>query len=359
MRLQALLPITILAASLSCNNAAPKNQGSSAQQAIQESSYKLSSPFSGQTLNTGDTLIVSYTIAEQGETPDSMLVSVGGRQVGSTTAQQYRWNTQQARVGSQAVLAGIWKDGKEVTKLYTTVKILPPPPKQYTYEVVKSYPHDDNAYTQGLFIHNNLLYESTGQRGQSTLRKVDLPTGRVLKSVALDNQYFGEGITELNGKIYQLTWQSQKGFVYNLETFEKIGEFTYSTEGWGITTDGTYLLMTDGSSHVRFIDPQTFKEVKSIEVYTDQGVVNLLNELEYINGELWANVYTQDVIVAINPATGAVTKVVDMRNLLPASLHTDNTEVLNGIAYNGQTKQLYVTGKNWPRLYEVRLKEKK
>lgn len=224
--------------------------------------------------------------------------------------------------------------------------------KNYTYTVVAVYPHDAQAYTQGLFIYDGVLYESTGQYGQSSLRKVDLKTGRILNIIPLSKQYFGEGSCVLNNKIYCLTYMEQTVFVYDL-SFKRIGEFHYPGEGWGLTTDGTYLIMSNGSSVLYFINPENFSEVRSINVTYNGSALPMLNELEYINGEIWANVYTENHLVRIDPASGKVTGVIFLNNLLPASLRTRNTDVLNGIAYDAATSKIYVTGKNWPKLYEI------
>jgi glutamine cyclotransferase len=229
--------------------------------------------------------------------------------------------------------------------------------KKYTYKKVAEYPHDAQAYTQGLLIHDGALYESTGQYGQSTLRKVELKTGRVLNMVPLPKKYFGEGACVWNNKIYVLTWMEQTVFVYDL-SLEKINEFRYPGEGWGLTTDGTHLLMSDGSSAIRFINPENFAEVRHINVTSEGRALPMLNELEYINGEIWANVYMENYIARIDPATGKVTGFLFLNNLLPASLRTRTTDVLNGIAYDAATKKIYVTGKNWSRLYEITVEQR-
>lgn len=224
---------------------------------------------------------------------------------------------------------------------------------KYAYKVIAEYPHDAQAYTQGLFIHNSVLYESTGQYGYSSLRKVDLQTGEVLQKVSLPNNYFAEGACVLNGKIYQLTWAEHKCLVYDLETFKLLKEFTYSGEGWGLTTDGSKLIMSNGSNGIKFLNPDDFSETRYINVTYEGRALAELNELEYIDGEIWANVYTQDYIVRIDPANGKVTGVVLLHGLLSASLYTATTDVLNGIAYDTAADKLYITGKNWPRLYEI------
>jgi glutamine cyclotransferase len=226
-------------------------------------------------------------------------------------------------------------------------------PKQYTYKVVKSYPHDRNAYTQGLFFHEGMLYESAGQYGASSLRKTDLATGKVLQALNIPRQYFAEGSCVLRDKLYLLTWQEHTCFVYDARTFKQLGAFQYPTQGWGLTTNGTQLIMSDGTPTLYFRHPDTFAEQRRITVRHNNKPVQYLNELEYINGEIWANVYTTNHILRIDPKDGAVLGVVDLTNLLPRNLRTAKTDVLNGIAYDAATGRLIVTGKYWPKLYEI------
>ncbi len=227
----------------------------------------------------------------------------------------------------------------------------------YSYEVVHNFPHDTNAFTQGLVFLDGALHESTGLKCQSTLRKVELETGKVLKQVEVPARYFAEGLALLNGKLYQLTWQDGKGFVYDLDSFRLEMEFTYAGEGWGLTTDGRSLIQSDGTDQLRFIDPITFEVKRTLSV-SDQGrPVNRLNELEYIKGEIFANVWGTDLVVRIDPATGKVNGIIDFTGLLSRQ-DRERTEVLNGIAYDPKGDRLFVTGKLWPKLFEVRLKPK-
>lgn len=227
-------------------------------------------------------------------------------------------------------------------------------PKQYAMKVVETLPHDRSAYTQGLFFYNNQLYESTGQYGESTFRKVDLATGKVLRRLNFDSRYFVEGSCVLDGRLYVLTWKEKKCFVYDLETFKYLGELYNPREGWGLTTNGTDLIMSDGSDKLFFLDPMTFAVRKTVPVTLNGRALSYLNELELIDGEIWANVYGEDYLVIIDPVSGVVKGVMDCRNLLPASLRDGNTDVLNGIAYNPATKAIYITGKYWPRMYRIR-----
>ena len=226
-------------------------------------------------------------------------------------------------------------------------------PVNYTYDVVNEYPHDQNAFTQGLVMEEGVLYESTGLYGGSTLRRVDLETGNVLQSYALSNEFFGEGITVFGDRIIQLTWQNQKGFVYDKNSFDLLQEFSYNTEGWGITTDGNQLIMSDGTANLYFLDPVTFEKTGQVEVH-DNGTVTNLNELEYINGEVYANVWQTDKIAIIDPHTGQVTGWIDLIGIYTQE-NNDPNSVLNGIAYDAEGDRLFVTGKLWSQFFEIKL----
>jgi glutamine cyclotransferase len=228
------------------------------------------------------------------------------------------------------------------------------PPPVAGFEIVAAYPHDPAAFTQGLAIEAGKLYEGTGQYGASTVRRVDLATGRPEKQRALGPRYFGEGITILDGFLYQLTWQNGVAVVYDVETFEVERTMQYEGEGWGLTHDGRELIMSDGSATIRFRDRETFAVTREIEVRHDGAPVTKLNELEYIDGEIWANIWYDDRIVRIAPDDGAVLGFVDLATLYPKSARSSEA-VLNGIAYDAAAKRLFVTGKNWPQLYEIEI----
>lgn len=228
-----------------------------------------------------------------------------------------------------------------------------PLPMHYTYDVVAAYPHDKNAFTQGLVFEDGVLYESTGLYNYSTLRRVELETGKILQLYSLPNQFFGEGITIFNDRIIQLTWQSNKGFVYDKNSFDLLQEFDYPTEGWGLTCDGNQLIMSDGTATLRFLDPKTFEATGQIEVH-DNVPVTRLNELEYIRGEIYANIWQEDKIVIINPQTGQVNGWIDLSGMQDLE-NRDASDVLNGIAYDAQENRLFVTGKRWSQLFEIKL----
>lgn len=228
----------------------------------------------------------------------------------------------------------------------------------YGLEVVAEYPHDVTSYTQGLFFHDGEMYETTGQYGHSTLRKVDLQTGKALFREDLADEYFLEGSVVMGDNLYILTWQERIALVYDAKTLKLKSAKPYPREGWGLTTDGKRLIASDGSAYIYFLDAG-LNAVSRVMVKAGSNAVPWLNELEYIDGKIWANVYTSDEIAIINPTSGYVEGVVDCRGLLPEELRTYDTDVLNGIAYNPEDGKIYLTGKNWPKLYEVKVVEKK
>jgi glutamine cyclotransferase len=233
------------------------------------------------------------------------------------------------------------------------------PPPQYIYRVVKSYPHDRTAFTQGLEYRDGFLYEGTGIVGHSAVRKVDLATGRVLQNFDVPQPFFGEGITVLNNQILELTWQSQTGFVYDKSNLRVVRSFNYPGEGWGLTNDGKQIYMSDGSSQIRVWDPATLKEVRRITVKDGNEPVTELNELEFVKGEILANVWQTDRIARISPVDGKVLGWIDLSGILPKSEHPEPDAVLNGIAYDAAGDRLLVTGKLWPKIFEIKLVPKK
>jgi glutamine cyclotransferase len=226
---------------------------------------------------------------------------------------------------------------------------------RYGYRVVNTYPHDRGAFTQGLVWENGFLYEGTGLNGNSSVRKLDLETGQVLKRRLLPGQYFGEGITIYQERIIQLTWRSRTGFVYDKESFELQQHFFYETEGWGLTHDGKRLIMSTGGSNLYFLDPATFRRTGQLYVHDRSGPVGMLNELEYVKGEIYANVWKTDTIARIDPETGRVTGWIRLDGLLSAEDYEHPVDVLNGIAYDDENDRLFVTGKLWPKLFEITL----
>ncbi len=237
----------------------------------------------------------------------------------------------------------------------------PPPASvvpEYTFTVVHVFPHDASAYTQGLAYHDGFLYEGTGRNGQSSLRKVRLETGEVLQQVNLEPEYFGEGITILRDEVYQLTWQSKVGFIYDLRSFHQLRKFSYSGEGWGLATDGRDLFLSDGTAEIRVLDPESFKEKRRLKVHDGSAAIDQLNELEFVEGQIFANVWHQNRIARISPQTGEVVGWIDLAGILSSVYRLEPEAVLNGIAYDPAGKRLFVTGKLWPEIFEITISPK-
>jgi glutaminyl-peptide cyclotransferase len=228
-------------------------------------------------------------------------------------------------------------------------------PREYTYKIVHVFPHDSYAFTQGLVYHNGALYEGTGLQGRSSLRKVRLETGEVLRRVDLAPMFFGEGIAILETRVFQLTWQTHTGFVYALNDFRELRRFSYPGEGWGLTTDGRDLYMSDGTAEIRVLDGRTLAEKRRLKVHDGNTTITQLNELEFVKGEIFANVWQTDRIARISPQSGRVVGWINLDGLLSPALRPDSNAVLNGIAYDPQGKRLFVTGKLWPSIFEIQL----
>lgn len=261
------------------------------------------------------------------------------------------------KLGEQTVFARIYSNGEEYEASQKITILSSIKPKLYTYKVLETYPHDINAYTQGLEFKNDTLYESTGQYKESSLRKTDYKTGKVLKTVKLADQYFGEGLTILNNKIYQLTWKENTGFIYNLETMEQTGTFVYgqSKEGWGLCQDGVNIYKSDGTEKIWTLNPNTLAEKDYIQIFTNTSKISSVNELEWVDEKIYANVYQQGSIAIIDPKNGAVEGVIDLTDLKDKVTQHPKLDVLNGIAYNGEPNILYITGKNWDKLFKIEI----
>lgn len=232
-------------------------------------------------------------------------------------------------------------------------------PPEYTFILVRAFPHDTSAYTQGLAYRDGFLYEGTGLNSRSSLRKVKLETGAVVQRVDLEPEFFGEGITIVKNQILQLTWKSHIGFVYDIKSFHLLKEFSYSGEGWGLTTDSRELFMSDGTSDIRVLDSETFGEKRHFKVHDGQKPIDQLNELEFVEGQIFANVWHTNRIARISPQTGAVVGWIDLTGLLSPVYHLEPEAVLNGIAYDSVRKRLFVTGKLWPSVFEIKLSPKR
>jgi glutamine cyclotransferase len=315
-------------------------------------------PESGRYFTNTEDISLSLKV-EDTVSYDSIRVQIDGARIASLLSDSVPlvWNSMGGRVGYRMFEAVLFKNGQPFfTQGQSVFFRSGVPAKCFTYKVKNAYPHDREAYTQGLVIKDGVLYEGTGlYEGQSSLRTADLRTGKVLKSIHLAEDIFGEGVEVFDNKIIQLSWREQKAFLYDKKSFLQLKTFAYPTEGWGITSDGKYLIMSDGSSNLYYMDKDSFKLVKQVEVCDEHGPVTRLNELEYIDNEIWANVYTTDTIVRINPENGVVTAKINMTGLLPNSEKVPETDVLNGIAYDKASGKIFVTGKKWPKLYEITL----
>ena len=307
---------------------------------------------------------ISFSLkAKENIAIDSIVYAIEGKKIATTTnAQKYSTKVQTTTLGHKTVTANIYTP-KGNTTAKTQISVLnTAPPKIYGYKIVNRYPHKTDAYTQGLEFVGDTLYESAGKYTESKLRKVDFTTGDVLQEVTLANEYFAEGLTVLNDKLYQLTWRENTGFIYNLSDLKKIGTFAYnkSREGWGLCNDGTKIYKSDGSSKIWTLDPNTLAEQSYIEPTNHKSVSKAFNELEFINGKIYANTYQVASIAIIDPITGAIEGLIDLTSLpkeVQDGLDPQN-EVLNGIAYKVNEDRLFVTGKHWNTLFEIEIFEK-
>lgn len=307
---------------------------------------------------------LTFSISEKNNKPiDSVQFSLGNKKLNNVSS-SVTIKINGYRLGKHQVTAIVFYENK-TKKITKPIYIMADSqPDIYTYKIINSYPHDKGAYTQGLEYYDGFLYEGTGKKGASSLRKVELETGKVLQKIDLDSAYFGEGITIMNNKIHQLTWRSGLGFVYDLVTFELEKEFKYtkSREGWGLTNNGEKLIKSEGTERIWYLDPETHLEENYIEAYTQSQKIEDLNEIEYINGKIYANRWQLNSIFIIDPISGKVEGVADL-NSLRDKMQEEQTldikdEVLNGIAYDKENNRLFVTGKHWGKLFEIELIKK-
>jgi glutamine cyclotransferase len=273
---------------------------------------------------------------------------------------KFNWNTENSRLGKIQAGALVYSKGEVLQNLQTIIFILSDTkPVEYTYKIIKTYPHSRNAYTQGLIFEDGYFYESVGEYGKSALRKVKLETGQATQTVNHEATIFAEGLAQYKDKLYQISYREQTGFVYDKKTFKLERKFNFDlSEGWGLEFNGQYFLATDGSSFIYFMEPEYFTQKGYIQVVDDQGSIQNINELELIKGQLFANVYTKNIVLIIDPKTGKVLGKIDFTGLLPQTEIDETTDVLNGIAWNPQNGHLYITGKNWPKLFEVIIEKK-
>ncbi len=321
---------------------------------------EIGSPKSGEMFTIGDNIEVKIGLKESDVKIDSLIVeSNGSKTVINPDNLDYTWETKDLYTGANQIKVFAYSGSNKIDSYYLKLRFKSDiKPEQYECKIINTYPHDKNAYTQGLFYDNGVMYEGTGPRGESSLRKVRFETGELISILSLDAKYFGEGITAFKDKIIQLTWTSRTGFVYDKKSFKLITTLQYPTQGWGITTDGEKLIMSDGTQTIHFLDPEYFNEIGKIEVYDHEGPVRNLNELEYIDGIVYANVYQTEYIVAFDLTNGKVLKRIDCRKIVPNGFHGERDNVLNGIAYDKKNDRYFLTGKRWPSLFEVKFVKK-
>ncbi|MDY6800072.1 MAG: glutaminyl-peptide cyclotransferase [Bacteroidota bacterium] len=320
---------------------------------------EVKSPRAGELFTLGEIVKVNIALKDIEQNIDSVTIQTENTQATLLNENlDYSWKTQNLKTGNNTFHISAFAGGKKIDTYSLKLRFKSDiKPELYECRIVNTYPHDTKAYTQGLFYDNGILYEGTGQKGESSLRKVVLETGELIQSLSLPAKYFGEGITAFGDKIIQLTWTSQTGFVYDKESFTLVNTLQYPTQGWGITTDGKKLIMSDGTQTIYFLEPEYFTEIGRIEVYDHEGAARNLNELEYINGLVYANVYQKEEIIAFDPETGKVVKKIDCRKVIPDGYHGEIDNVLNGIAYDKDKDRIFITGKRWPQLYEVQFQK--
>lgn len=355
--------LLILAWTFSCSGKAGNGEESKKPVATDERNEKsnmLSVRILSPEENTGfvinDAIDVKVEVNETA-LPDSVVITFDGRKVATLVSEPWEFTIPAGytkvtgRKSLKATAYGSEKRPGSATKFMIIYSDLAP--KKYGYRVIHTFPHDREAFTQGLFYHDGSLYEGTGQETGSSLREVELETGKIIRQHNLDGSLFGEGITLYNDKIYQVTWENKVGFVYDRKTFNLINKIYYPTQGWGLTTIDDKIVMSDGTNVLYYYEPEMFTVVSKIEVYDNRTQVDALNELEYINGEIWANIWMTDRIARIDPKTGRVNGYIDLAGLLKNSDRTADTDVLNGIAWDRQQNRIFVTGKRWPKLFEI------
>ncbi|WP_443945826.1 glutaminyl-peptide cyclotransferase [Pedobacter sp. AW1-32] len=344
-----ILPILVISAIAACKD-------------DKASTYRsFISPLIGQNISSGKAFELKLLFGSEKKV-DSVVYLIDTTKIASTTdTTSIEVKTNGWKLGNHLLTARIYS-GAEADELTSNINVLAAnSPEEYTYKIIKTLPHDTASYVEGLEYHDGFLYESAGDYGHSSLRKVELNTGKILQKTELDKQYFGEGMTVVGDKIVQLTYKEKVGFVYDKNTLKKQSEFPYTVgrEGWGLAFDGEKILTTDGSNTIYFLDKNNYSKIGSIDVFDNKGQIDNLNELEIIEGKIYANIYTTNTIVIIDPKSGAVEGRIDLKGLLPENYFQNEearaNNVLNGIAYDKAGKRLFVTGKKWPHLFEIQL----
>ncbi|MFC4740383.1 glutaminyl-peptide cyclotransferase [Flavobacterium ponti] len=297
---------------------------------------------------------------EESKVIDSVIYYINDKNIGkSIKNEKINFSLENEKLGYTRVKALIYSEGKNSETETNFIIYAKDAPELVNYKIVNTYNHDLSSYTQGYEFYDGFLIEGSGQYGNSSLRKTDYKTGDVIEKIDIDKQYFGEGVTVLKDKIYQLTWNENTAFVYDAKTFKKeksIPYFRKDLPGWGLTNDGTNLYMSDGSEKIYILNPETFEMIDYINVYTNANKIDFINEMEWIDGKIWANIYEKDMVIRINPKTGAIEKILNLSELkTKVTKPLQQGEVLNGIAYNPETKTMLVTGKNWDKAFEIKV----
>jgi glutamine cyclotransferase len=322
---------------------------------------KMVSPEENTGFKLKEPIKVILAVEDNNKLPDSVLVTFDGKSVKTLKSIPWEYTIPPfftIATGRKSLKVTAYKAGKPqnpITRfmiIYSDVV-----PKRYGYKVVRTYPHNRDAFTQGLVYDNGVFFEGTGQESGSSLREVEPETGKVIRQHNLDGSLFGEGIALYGNRIFQVTWKNKVGFVYEKSTFNLINKIYYPTEGWGMTTIDNRIVMGDGSNIIYFFEPESFTVISRIEVYDNKSKVDSLNELEYINGEIWANIWMSDLIARIDPVSGKVNGYIDLKGILPAADKDPETDVLNGIAFDKAGNRIFVTGKRWPKLFEIKITE--
>jgi len=345
--------IALLFLAIFCSSCGTKNQNANTLFEIEIQDNK-------KAISNAETLNFRVK-SKKGDPIDTVIFNVNGEEIPANNNLEGSFDFSTTTLGNKVISAEI-KSGSMTYRVSKSITVLSSlKPIVYDYKVLETYPHAINAYTQGLEFVGDVLYESTGQYGESSLRKTDYKTGRVEKNIPLDGQYFAEGLTIVKDKLYQLTWRENMGFIYNLETLEKTGTFAYnkSKQGWGLCNDGNSLYKSDGTSKIWKLNSETLAEEGYIEMYTNTSKIDNVNELEWINGAIYANIYTKPAIAIIDPSNGAVKGVINLKGLKKKVTQHNKLDVLNGIASKGEPNIIYVTGKNWDKLFKIEIFEKK
>lgn len=349
-QIRLLFSLASLVLLFSCDSSTKKQESQSPRV---KNVTTIESPRNGLRATIGDTIQFKIAFSDSKISIDSVVIVCEGKEV---TTNQLVWYTDAEKPGKKSLSVTSYLSNGSVERRGHTVTLLSDiEPTKYTYRITNTFVHDPDAFTQGLFIDNDKLYESTGEKGRSTLRQVDMTSGRVIKSVDISSQYFGEGIAAINNKIYMLSWKERTGFIFDQNTFEQISQFSYPTEGWGMTSNGEELIMSDGTFILRYMDPESFSEIRQIKVYDQNGPIDYLNELEYINGDIFAIRWQTDLVYIIDSASGKVKGILDLEGIFDSSKYDRRLDVLNGIAYDHKKDRYYITGKWWPKLFEIQL----